>query len=790
MELNNSAEMNEPPLLAIGRQSYDLASAESDCQASGSAWSPMDCNGGSVSSKNEIWHADWRPFSGDLSHTQSLQAQHRAKRQHCWSATFSSNQEEQGPGPSSSHLVCDGGSMQSLHTELFGCNETNNTGNTGFDFLQTGLNLASSSSSALPSHSLMLVNNSRQASASGTGHWSAGAGSGADLGSLFTDGDWKITRDLMSTSMEQSTESMKGKSLEHLHSNAGGGGVEVGGSHGSSSFSNALALPLESEGGNLGSSIDRPVNQRPDNLHGDFRGPYKRKLSPVDLADASPFDPQFTARSESARTGGFGNNQDPNGFANFHPVSNPSMIPVWGDPLNDSSEYVGNDSELPQSSRGVSSDRSPGLIGEETLRSLQTQPFSTPHEPIQSQSHSLFARNLRRTVQSHTFTRRTPDVLGGGAAGSTSMMPGIEHWPPLVGDRSPAPPMLSNWGPSSGSRRSNSAFSSPGSRERGSSNGAFEASRYRSMPGRTLDWAMAAAAAAAAAPAPMEHRLPSQMIANGAFAVPTGREMDPPDSSARISQAANSFFNSGVLASYFPASGSGAPRANRNAPPLPSVSTAPSHQLPVGSPMEAPPPLAGQHASRYASPSPSRVRREALLTAPVQSVLGLPFRGLHTLRADGEYRRQFLSEILNAMHHAFRSEDLNIEELVMLDPSIIYGGGDAHDQHRDMRLDVDNMTYEELLALEERIGNVNTGLDEQRISLCLRESKYSSLDATVAAISQESDVKCSICQEEFVEEDELGRLDCGHGYHSVCIKQWLLQKNECPICKSSAYIKP
>ena len=45
-------------------------------------------------------------------------------------------------------------------------------------------------------------------------------------------------------------------------------------------------------------------------------------------------------------------------------------------------------------------------------------------------------------------------------------------------------------------------------------------------------------------------------------------------------------------------------------------------------------------------------------------------------------------------------------------------------------------------------------------------------------------------QEEFVEEDELGRLDCGHGYHSVCIKQWLVQKNECPICKSSAYMKP
>ena len=40
-----------------------------------------------------------------------------------------------------------------------------------------------------------------------------------------------------------------------------------------------------------------------------------------------------------------------------------------------------------------------------------------------------------------------------------------------------------------------------------------------------------------------------------------------------------------------------------------------------------------------------------------------------------------------------------------------------------------------------------------------------------------------------MEEDEVGRLDCGHGYHTSCIKQWLLLKNLCPICKASAYSK-
>lgn len=41
-------------------------------------------------------------------------------------------------------------------------------------------------------------------------------------------------------------------------------------------------------------------------------------------------------------------------------------------------------------------------------------------------------------------------------------------------------------------------------------------------------------------------------------------------------------------------------------------------------------------------------------------------------------------------------------------------------------------------------------------------------------------------QEEFEEGDELGKLNCGHGYHMDCIKQWLGQKNTCPVCKSEA----
>ncbi|KAL5697783.1 hypothetical protein ACHQM5_028899 [Ranunculus cassubicifolius] len=44
---------------------------------------------------------------------------------------------------------------------------------------------------------------------------------------------------------------------------------------------------------------------------------------------------------------------------------------------------------------------------------------------------------------------------------------------------------------------------------------------------------------------------------------------------------------------------------------------------------------------------------------------------------------------------------------------------------------------------------------------------------------------CSICQEDYVEEDDLGSLECGHEFHFSCLKQWLKCKNVCPVCKST-----
>jgi len=52
---------------------------------------------------------------------------------------------------------------------------------------------------------------------------------------------------------------------------------------------------------------------------------------------------------------------------------------------------------------------------------------------------------------------------------------------------------------------------------------------------------------------------------------------------------------------------------------------------------------------------------------------------------------------------------------MMLDQLVFYESrAAAADPHRDMRLDIDNMSYEDLLALGEFMGNVNTGLADEK----------------------------------------------------------------------------
>ncbi|KAJ6720286.1 RING/U-BOX SUPERFAMILY PROTEIN [Salix viminalis] len=138
-------------------------------------------------------------------------------------------------------------------------------------------------------------------------------------------------------------------------------------------------------------------------------------------------------------------------------------------------------------------------------------------------------------------------------------------------------------------------------------------------------------------------------------------------------------------------------------------------------------------------------------------------------------RFQSLSNVVDAR------DRIGSEALMMLDHSYLYGSRNLFDQYRDMRLDVDSMSYEELIALGERIGSVNTGLPEDVFSKCLMETTCRSSDKA------QEETSCAICLEEYRSMDKVGTIqNCGHVYHVDCIKKWLSMKNMCPICKAPA----
>jgi E3 ubiquitin-protein ligase Arkadia len=56
------------------------------------------------------------------------------------------------------------------------------------------------------------------------------------------------------------------------------------------------------------------------------------------------------------------------------------------------------------------------------------------------------------------------------------------------------------------------------------------------------------------------------------------------------------------------------------------------------------------------------------------------------------------------------------------------------------------LDHQELLALEERIGNVNTGLNEESIAKCMRITSYVAPDKNITCALQDTEIKCSICQ--------------------------------------------
>mmetsp|Transcript_25216 Transcript_25216/g.47064 ORF Transcript_25216/g.47064 Transcript_25216/m.47064 type:complete len:113 (-) Transcript_25216:283-621(-) len=100
------------------------------------------------------------------------------------------------------------------------------------------------------------------------------------------------------------------------------------------------------------------------------------------------------------------------------------------------------------------------------------------------------------------------------------------------------------------------------------------------------------------------------------------------------------------------------------------------------------------------------------------------------------------------------------------------------------------MSYEQLLALGERLGKVKRGASETAITALpsskfkKKERKSDKKDGSGGQQDKGPGEKCCICLSEFEDGDTVRRLPCLHIFHEDEIDKWLRENNTCPICKT------
>lgn len=110
---------------------------------------------------------------------------------------------------------------------------------------------------------------------------------------------------------------------------------------------------------------------------------------------------------------------------------------------------------------------------------------------------------------------------------------------------------------------------------------------------------------------------------------------------------------------------------------------------------------------------------------------------------------------------------------------------------------IEDLSYEELLELEQRIGDGESegkrarrsrfeSLYEQRTqvhSFGIGEKSETSDPSCDGADDIRASARCSICLENYAAGSQLRALWCGHAFHKACVDQWFALREECPVCR-------
>jgi len=101
-----------------------------------------------------------------------------------------------------------------------------------------------------------------------------------------------------------------------------------------------------------------------------------------------------------------------------------------------------------------------------------------------------------------------------------------------------------------------------------------------------------------------------------------------------------------------------------------------------------------------------------------------------------------------------------------------FGGGGV--PHFGGAMGGQEMTYEQLLALQERLGgNVPRGASEAQLAAI-------PVRTVAEGMAEET---CSICLCAQEPGERLRVMPCGHTHHAACLERWLQTSRKCPVCR-------
>lgn len=109
-------------------------------------------------------------------------------------------------------------------------------------------------------------------------------------------------------------------------------------------------------------------------------------------------------------------------------------------------------------------------------------------------------------------------------------------------------------------------------------------------------------------------------------------------------------------------------------------------------------------------------------------------------------------------------------------------------QHIRLLEYIDDLSHEEMLALEEHMGVVSCGLNEEDLAKIPIESVEGYRDALAGTGAgkgvKDEERTCTICLDDFIKGDLARKLPCDHQFHVNCVDPWLQKNKLCPVCKA------